>query len=71
MIEREVVVRHKDGLHARPATQFVKLARSFSATIDVVLLGKAASAKSLTIQSITTAPRSLLPATKPRPNRIR
>lgn len=46
MIEREVVVRHKDGLHARPATQFVKLARSFSATIDVVLHGKAASAKS-------------------------
>ncbi len=46
MIEREVVVRHKEGLHARPATQFVKLARTFTANIDVVLRDKTASAKS-------------------------
>ncbi len=46
MLERKVVVRLNEGLHARPATQFVKLARSFAADIEVVRNGKSANAKS-------------------------
>ncbi len=46
MIERKIVVRVADGLHARPATEFVKLARSFAADIEIVRGGKTANAKS-------------------------
>ena len=46
MIERKVVVRLADGLHARPATQFVKLARTFASTLSVVKDAKIADAKS-------------------------
>ena len=46
MLERKVSVRLNDGLHARPATQFVKLARSFASNIEVVRGGKSANAKS-------------------------
>ncbi|MGD1038547.1 MAG: HPr family phosphocarrier protein, partial [Roseiarcus sp.] len=46
MIERKVVVRVAEGLHARPATEFVKLARSFAADIEIVRGDKTANAKS-------------------------
>ena len=46
MIERKVFVRLADGLHARPATQFVKLARGFSSALLVEKAGKSADAKS-------------------------
>ena len=46
MIERSTIVRVKDGLHARPATQFVKLAKTFVADVEVRSGGKAANAKS-------------------------
>ncbi|MFD1881216.1 phosphoenolpyruvate--protein phosphotransferase [Paracoccus pacificus] len=46
MIERSFVVRVHDGLHARPATQFVKLAKSFGADIQISCNGQTASAKS-------------------------
>ena len=46
MLERKVSVRLNEGLHARPATQFVKLARSFAANIEVIRGGKSANAKS-------------------------
>ncbi len=46
MLERKVSVRLNDGLHARPATQFVKLARSFASNIEVVRGDKSANAKS-------------------------
>ncbi|QIZ99061.1 dihydroxyacetone kinase phosphoryl donor subunit DhaM [Leifsonia sp. PS1209] len=32
---REVVLRNKDGLHARPAAEFVKLANTFGASVTV------------------------------------
>ncbi len=35
MIQRSVTVRVKDGLHARPATQLVKLARTFASTVEL------------------------------------
>ncbi len=46
MIERSVVVRVHEGLHARPATQFVKLAKSFASDIEIRCNGRGASAKS-------------------------
>ena len=33
--ERSVVVRNRHGLHARPASEFVKLASEFSAEVKV------------------------------------
>ena len=35
-VKRNVVIRNKIGLHARPATQFAKLAYQFSSQITVV-----------------------------------
>lgn len=46
MIERSFVVKVHDGLHARPATQFVKLAKSFASDIQITVNGQTASAKS-------------------------
>ena len=47
MIERLVTLRVREGLHARPATQFVKLARTFVSDVEVRRGGTgAASAKS-------------------------
>ncbi|WP_306302790.1 phosphoenolpyruvate--protein phosphotransferase [Aureimonas sp. AU12] len=46
MIERSVVVRVHEGLHARPATQFVKLAKGFACDIEIRCNGRGASAKS-------------------------
>jgi phosphotransferase system enzyme I (PtsI) len=46
LLERKVVVGVRDGLHARPATQFVKLARGFEAAIEIERHGRRADAKS-------------------------
>lgn len=46
VLERSVVVRVREGLHARPATQFVKLAKSFQSRLEVVRGGRGADAKS-------------------------
>ncbi len=46
MIERSTVVRVKDGLHARPATQFVKLAKTFVSDVEVRRGEMRANAKS-------------------------
>jgi phosphoenolpyruvate-protein phosphotransferase len=45
-MERSTIVRVHEGLHARPATRFVKLAKSFESEVEVVKAGKAVSAKS-------------------------
>lgn len=46
MLERDVMIRVREGLHARPATQFVKLAKSFAARLEIVRDGRVADAKS-------------------------
>ncbi len=46
LLERTLVVSVRDGLHARPATQFVKLARNFASSIEIERMGKRADAKS-------------------------
>lgn len=45
--EHTVVVRNKMGIHARPATQLVRLARSFDAEITLIKGDKSASASSV------------------------
>src|SRR5690606_2492150 len=46
VMERSTIVRVHEGLHARPATRFVKLAKSFESEIEIARDGKAVSAKS-------------------------
>ncbi|MBZ9766469.1 phosphoenolpyruvate--protein phosphotransferase [Mesorhizobium sp. CA6] len=45
-MERSTIVRVHEGLHARPATRFVKLAKGFESDVELVKNGKAVSAKS-------------------------
>ncbi|MFM2484365.1 HPr family phosphocarrier protein [Celerinatantimonas yamalensis] len=47
MFEKNVVITAENGLHTRPAAQFVKEAKSFSSDVSVISGGKSASAKSL------------------------
>ncbi|HEX7390592.1 MAG TPA: phosphoenolpyruvate--protein phosphotransferase [Acidiphilium sp.] len=46
LLERNVTVRVREGLHARPAAQLVKLARSFEALVEIHRGAEAASARS-------------------------
>lgn len=45
-MEHETIVRVREGLHARPATQFVKLAKQFESNVELISGDKAISAKS-------------------------
>ncbi|BCM19378.1 phosphoenolpyruvate--protein phosphotransferase [Mesorhizobium sp. J8] len=45
-MERSTIVRVHEGLHARPATRFVKLAKGFESDVELIKDGKAVSAKS-------------------------
>lgn len=47
MYEKQVEITAENGLHTRPAAQFVKEAQGFEADITVTSNGKGASAKSL------------------------
>ena len=47
MFEKSVVITAENGLHTRPAAQFVKEAKAFQSDITVCSGGKSASAKSL------------------------
>lgn len=47
MFEKSVVITAENGLHTRPAAQFVKEAKEFQSDINVISGGKSASAKSL------------------------
>ncbi|MDC0611596.1 HPr family phosphocarrier protein [Vibrio sp.] len=47
MYEKQVEITAENGLHTRPAAQFVKEAKGFDAEITVTSNGKSASAKSL------------------------
>lgn len=47
MFEKSVVITAENGLHTRPAAQFVKEAKAFNSNITVESNGKSASAKSL------------------------
>jgi trehalose 6-phosphate synthase len=47
VFERALVVRNKQGIHARPAAAFVRCAREFSGTIEIVKDSETYSAKSI------------------------
>ncbi|EFA28368.1 phosphocarrier protein HPr, partial [Haemophilus influenzae HK1212] len=47
MYSKDVEIIAPNGLHTRPAAQFVKKAKAFSSEITVTSGGKSASAKSL------------------------
>jgi len=47
MFQQEVTITAPNGLHTRPAAQFVKEAKAFNSDITVTSQGKTASAKSL------------------------
>lgn len=46
MAERETTIGPEEGLHARPAAQFVKTAKQFDSEIKVVKDGREVNAKS-------------------------
>lgn len=46
MVEKETTVSAAEGLHARPAAEFVKAAKSYTSDIRVLKDGKEANAKS-------------------------
>ncbi|MBP7237481.1 MAG: HPr family phosphocarrier protein [Petrotogaceae bacterium] len=43
----EIILQNETGLHARPASEFVKLAKSFEAKITLVKGGKEYNGKSI------------------------
>ena len=47
MFSKDVEITAPNGLHTRPAAQFVKEAKAFAAEVNVTSGGKTASAKSL------------------------
>ena len=49
MEQAKVLIHHESGLHARPAAQFVKLAKQFSSNITVSNKGKTVNAKSMVL----------------------
>ena len=46
MVERETTIGPEEGLHARPAAQFVKTAKRFTSEIAVIKGEREANAKS-------------------------
>jgi phosphocarrier protein HPr len=47
MIQEDLIITNKHGLHARPAAQFVKIAGRFSSDIKVVKDGLEVNGKSI------------------------
>jgi phosphocarrier protein HPr len=46
-ITRVLVIRNTQGLHARPAEMFVRLAKQFKSRIELVLEGRRVEARSI------------------------
>ncbi len=47
MIEKELVIKNKVGLHARPAALFVQTASKFKCSLKLALAGNEINAKSI------------------------
>lgn len=47
MITKKVTIRNKMGLHARPASNFVKMAQSFTSSVEILKGEKRMNAKSM------------------------
>ena len=46
-LEKNVIIKNKTGLHARPASQFVQKAGEFKSDIKIAFEGKEVNAKSI------------------------
>jgi len=46
-MEKQVTILNKSGLHARPASEFVKLAARFESEVTILVGTKVANAKSI------------------------
>lgn len=55
MIEKEVIVTNTLGIHARPATKFVKIASRYNCKVTVIKDGIEADGKSIMSLLILTA----------------
>lgn len=49
MQQAKALVQHEAGLHARPAAQFVKLAKQYKSNITITGNGKTVNAKSMVL----------------------
>ena len=47
LIEKEIVIKNKQGLHARPAALFVQLANKFDSTISIKRQSQEVNGKSI------------------------
>lgn len=47
MVKQEVIVENKTGLHARPASEFVKKANTFKSNIYIEMGNRTINAKSI------------------------
>ncbi len=47
MVEKALVVRMPQGLHARPATQFIKISQTFQSSIQVCKAAHCVDGKSI------------------------
>ncbi len=57
MVEKEVKIKNKLGIHARPATSFVQLAEKFKSNITVEKDGMEVNGKSILGMMMLVAPR--------------
>ena len=46
-MKRDVIVKNESGMHARPASIFVKKANGFNSNIEIEAVGKKVNAKSI------------------------
>lgn len=47
MVEKNIIIENRTGLHARPAAQFVQTANKFKSSITITKEGKTVDAKSI------------------------
>ena len=47
IVEKEIVIKNKQGLHARPAAVFVQIANKFDSDISVIKDGEEVNGKSI------------------------
>ncbi len=57
MQQATLLIQNEVGLHARPAAQFVKLAKQFKSSITVTSKGKTVNAKSLILLLTLSIPK--------------
>lgn len=57
MQQATLLIQNEVGLHARPAAQFVKLAKQFKSSVTITSKGKTVNAKSLVLLLTLSIPK--------------